>query len=224
MAKISHDPLRFEEALAAFRARVPITDDELAELLDEETERAFWVAGITQADIVAQVFDAIDRAIEEGTTFDEFESDVSDALERSWGAEIPGRLETIFRTNLAGAYNRGRYRILTHPAVKRERPYWRLDVIDDDRTSDICEELIDTVLPQDDPFWSSHYPPLHHACRTHISALTEEEAAEAGGPTDAPDVEADDGFGALPGDDDWTPDLSGYPEDLVDLMLDKLDL
>jgi len=164
---VPDDPLQFTEAIAALRDRVPMTEAEFDELTEAEQEYAFTIANVTQADLVADAYEAIERAVRDGTTFEDFKDDVGDALEESWGGEIPGRLETIFRTNVQGAYNTGRYRQMTAPAVADARPYWRFDGVRDGATSkDICLPIIKAgvVLAADDPWWNGHYPPLHPNC------------------------------------------------------------
>lgn len=221
---ISSDPDAFEEAIKLFRARVPMTKKEWAQLDDEARQRAFTVARVAQADVLAQTWEAIDRAIENGTTFEDFVADAGDQLEASWGTEIPGRLETIFRTNVMGAYNAGRMELITDPAVMEDRPFWRFDAINDSRISDFCEPLDGKVMAADDPFWASHTPPLHFNCRSVITPLTPEEAQEAGLTEKAPSVEAADGFGAMPsGLGDYEPDLAAYPEGIRDRVGESFD-
>jgi SPP1 gp7 family putative phage head morphogenesis protein len=221
------DPAEFKEAIEAFRKRVPMSDAEWETLTTGEREYAFKVAQVAQADVVTQVYEAIDRAVTKGTTFEAFKASVAESLETSWGGEKPGRLETIFRTNVLGAYNEGRHAIFTAPAVKRARPYWRFDGIEDARQSSICEALSKAggvLLPVDDPFWKSHVPPLHHNCRSTVVALSAEEAADEGVNDEAPDAEPDEGFGAAPGKEglDWDPDLSVYPAAIADELGDRL--
>jgi SPP1 gp7 family putative phage head morphogenesis protein len=221
---IPADPKRFEEAIDAFRKRVPIRKDEWETLTRQEREYAFTVAEVAQADLVTDVYEAIDKAISAGTTLEEFKRDVGAKLEDAWGEPRAARVETIFRTNVLGAYNEGRHAILTAPAVKEARPYWRFDAVEDSRTSDICDELDGTILPADDPFWDSHTPPLHFQCRSVLTPLSEEEATDEGENDEAPDAEPDEGFGAAPSreGEDWEPDLSEYPEEIADELGDRL--
>lgn len=212
-AEVDDDPVKFQAAIDAFRARVPMTDDEYEELEENEREFAFTVANVAQAELVADVYEAVARAIEDGTDLDDFKDQIGDALEESWGGEEPGRLENIFRTNVMGAYNAGRYAEATEPAVKAERPYWRMDGIGDDRQTDICEACDGVCLPADDPWWQTHYPPLHYQCRDHVSTLTEEQARSAGITASPPDIKAMPGFGAAPssGGTDWEPSTEDMP-------------
>jgi SPP1 gp7 family putative phage head morphogenesis protein len=171
------------------------------------------VADVAQVDLVADVYEAVSRAIEDGTTLEDFQDQIGDALEESWGGEEPGRLENIFRTNVMGAYNAGRYEAATAPAVLAERPYWRMDGIGDDRQTEICQACDGVVLPADHPWWQTHYPPLHFQCRDHVTTLTEEQARDAGITSSPPAVQPEPGFGAAPSGEgsDWEPDTSDLP-------------
>lgn len=223
-AEIPDDPNHFHEAIEAFRRRVPLTEEEFAALEEAEQEFGFTVAGVAQADVVAAVYEAIDRAVSTGTTFEDFKDEIGASLSEAWGGESPSRLETVFRTNVMSSYNDGRYKVMTSAVVKEARPYWRADVIDDSRTSDICEDLIDVILPADDPFWSTHQPPLHPNCRSHLTPLSEEEAREEGVDTEPPDVDVADGFGRAPSTegDKWHPDLEDYPAPIAEILRDRL--
>lgn len=221
---VSSDPEKFAEAVRAFRARVPMTEAQFSQLTEEAQQRAFTVARVAQADVVTQAWEAIDRAVEQGTTFEDFVADVGDQLESSWGGEIPGRLETVFRTNVMGAYNAGRMELINDPDVKEARPFWRFDGIGDSRQSEICEPLDGTVLAADDPFWAKHTPPLHFNCRSVITPLDPEEAAELGISEKTPDTAAADGFGAMPDTSDaFAPDLKAYPPALRERVRESFD-
>ena len=67
------------------------------------------------------------------------------------------RLRTIFETNIRMSYAHGRWQRIDR--VKKARPYLRYVAIDDDRTRPQHRAWHGTVLPVDDPFWRSHYPP-----------------------------------------------------------------
>jgi SPP1 gp7 family putative phage head morphogenesis protein len=220
---VTDDPAEFEEAVRAFRRRVPMPDWKWDALTQAEREFAFKVAGAAQADLATEAWEAMDRAIAEGTTLDAFKKQVGAQLEAAWGRKDPARLETIFRTNALGAYNAGRHEILSHPEVRKARPYLRFDGIDDDRQTEICAALDGTIRPADDPFWHTHSPPLHFQCRSVLVPLSEEEAEEEGIDTKGPDVDADDGFGKPPTvGGDWEPDPKDYPGPIGAQLEEKL--
>lgn len=209
--EVTDDPDKFKEAIKAFRKRVPMTEDMWDRLSESEREFAFTVGGVVQADLVTDAWLAIDRAITDGTTFEDFKSEVGAGLEAAWGGADPARLETVFRTNTQMAYTGGRHEILSHPTVKQARPYWRWDDVDDSREDDLCAGLHGVVLPADDPFWNTRHPPLHFGCRCEITPLSKDEAEDEGISEDRPDVDADEGFGRRPSESDWTPDVAAYP-------------
>jgi SPP1 gp7 family putative phage head morphogenesis protein len=206
----------YAEAIASVRKRVPVPRATWDAMQVEERAHAFTVAEVARTNVLQSVLDAIDKAVEKGTAITDFRAEVADKLIDQWGGEIPGRVETIFRTNIQTAYAEGRHAINSAPAVKEARPYWRYDDTDNDRECDECHECHGTVLAADDPAWSKMYPPLHHQCECTVTALTPEEAQDEGIDEEGPDVEADEGFGHEPSSigSDWAPDLTNIDPEL----------
>lgn len=226
MAEPPADPDRYDEAIRAFRARVPLTDPEFRKLEADQRQRAFWVAGVTQARTVQEVMDSIGRAIENGTTLEEFKAEAGAKLAEAWGGANAPRLETVFRTNVMGAYNGGRTEVFDDPEIRKARPYLRFEAVGDSRTTEICEALDGTVLPADDPFWNTHTPPLHYNCRSIVTPLSPEEAEDEGiaeGPPDTGGAAPDEGFGQpqRPGDAE-EPDTEGFDEEIQDILKDRI--
>lgn len=214
------DPDKFKEAIDAWRARVPMTPDAFALLEEAERAHAFTVAGVTQANAVQEVFDAIERAIEHGTTLDDFKDEVGGTLAEAWAGEDAARTETLFRTSVMQSYNEGRDAIFSDPAVREVRPYLRVDGCSDNRQCDICGPLDGLVLPADDPFWATHKFPLHPGDRCVVTALTHEEAHDEGVSRGAPEAEPPaEGFGTHA---DYEPDLSGYDPAIRDALAERL--
>lgn len=198
--------------LAFLRERLEVTPEEYARLEDGAKARAFTAAGVADLDLVSQVWEAIDRAVRDGTTLEDFRADVGAQLEEAWGGADGWRLETIFRTNIQTAYSVGRQ--VQNARVRETHPYIRYDVVDDDRTSDICQPLIGLVVRADK---ATLHPPLHPNCRTDEVAITAEQAHALGVEDDLPDeVEPEDGFGQGL-DPDWKPDLSSRPVELASI-------
>jgi len=224
-AGITDDPVKFKEAIKAFRKKVPMTEDEWGELEADELQFAFTVANVTQLDLVVDVYEAITRAIENGTTLEDFKAEVGERLSEEWGGADGGLMETIFRTNVQGAYNGGRHAAADE--MRDTRPYWRFDVVLDARTSEnICRPCAALVLAADDGWWATHYPPLHPNCRSIATTLTQAEAEEEGISGSGPDVDVVSGFGIEPtgaGGGSWEPDPKDYPGDLGDALGDRLD-
>jgi SPP1 gp7 family putative phage head morphogenesis protein len=212
------DPDEFHTALDAMlqflKEKVGVPADQFYALEAQARQRAFAVSGVADLDIVSDVWEAIESAVKNGETLEDFRERVAEKLESEWGGENPGRIETIFRTNVQTAYSAGRQ--VQNSQAKDTHPYLGYSVVDDDRTSSICRPLLKVVVPQDSSFAASHHPPLHFNCRTDEVALTEAEARERGGADeDLPDVQADDGFGDPFAE--FEPDLSSKPPELANL-------
>lgn len=210
----------FDPAVAWFRARLPVTDDEYELLSGELRDLAFRIADVAQIDLVTQVWQALDRAIASGTTLEDFKHEIGEQLESAWGEDEPWRTETIFRTWVQRAYGAGRYALMTDELVREMRPFWRFVSVLDNRTSPICEELDGTTRPADDTWWKEHNPPLHHRCRSTVVSLTPEEAAEEGLTEDPPPIRPAPGFGRPP-IEPWEPDWSKYPPPLLNVLQRK---
>lgn len=159
---VTADPDRFDEALAWFESRFPVTEELLTDLGGYAGARAWTVAGVAQLDIVLELFVTIAAAIETGQSLSDWKKAAKPLLKKAWGDVSSHRLETIFRTNVQTAYNRGRY--VQMKRVSSTRPYWMFDAILDSRTTPTCTARDRVLLPQDHPWWSTNYPPLHHQC------------------------------------------------------------
>jgi SPP1 gp7 family putative phage head morphogenesis protein len=203
MWRVSAEPQRFDEAIDWFRQRVPLERSEWDQLTEQARRQAFTVSGVAELDVVADVHQALLRAVEEGTSYSEFRRAVAANLTSAWGRPQSARVRTIWQTNIQQAYSAGRYQQMTDPEMASARPYFMYDAVLDSRTSSICRNLNGTVLPQDDPFWDTHIPPLHFGCRSGLRSLTR-RAAESRGITATPPKEPPQtGFGARPQPGEW---------------------
>jgi SPP1 gp7 family putative phage head morphogenesis protein len=200
--KVSFDPDKFEDALAWFRQRTPMPARRYYVLETHARDKAFTVSQVAQMDVIQQVLTAIERAIDKGQDLRDFASEVGPALRRAWAGSVANpahRLETIFRTNTASAFSRGRDLQMDAPVVSAVRPWRLFDDTRDGRESDICKAIGGTVVRFDDPWLATHTPPLHQQCRTQLRALREEQARRrARWGEHPPPTEAAPGFGAKP--------------------------
>lgn len=210
-------PGKFDEALAFFRARVPITKKKWEKLSAENKAKAFTIANVTQLRIIADVHKSLTRAVSLGEPFAKWKARSGPALVDAWGGENPAHLETIFRNATQTAFSSGRMEQLTQVEALVKRPYWELVVVKDERNSPICAALraAKVVLPADHKFWQTHIPPLHHRCRTRIVSHTPDEADERGVSPRAPRVKAAEGWGADPRGEKVKVDLSDVPPALA---------
>lgn len=224
LGPITNDPIRFQEAIDALRDKVPMTQELFDQLTEEERQFAFTVANVTQADLVTDVLEAMETAVRDGTTFEEFQaSDVADRLTEAWGGE-GGRLEGLFRTTTMSAYNQGRFAQMTAPETLKARSYWRFDAIRDAVTCPICGPCNGVILPADHPWWRTRYPCLHPGCRCLVVPMTQKEAEDSGITTSPPDVTPVAGFGKAPSvrGSDYEPDPADYPDAISGTLEDRL--
>jgi len=211
------DVAEFTEAASWLLGRVPVTKQTWT-FLDENAQRkAFTVAGVAKADVIRDVLLSLDRAVANGETLEDFKKRVGQQLVDAWAGSVINpawRVETIFRTNAQLAYNAGRHRQMTEPAILKVRPYWRFDAILDNRVTRGCELADGTTLPHEHPWWGSNYPPRHFNCRSVVRSIRKKQA-EREGITQTPPTElAQDGFGALPDEAEWAPDTKRYPAEI----------
>jgi SPP1 gp7 family putative phage head morphogenesis protein len=209
---VTAEPQKFDEAVAWFADRFPITDD-LSEALGDYTgPRAWKIAGVAQLEVVQFVHDSLERAIASGIPFDEWQKEVEDELTKAWGRKDSARMQTIFINANQQSYNAGRWEQMTDPTVLSLRPFGMFDAVDDAHTTkEICKPLDGTILPLEQFEERGLCPQLHHRCRSGIRSLRESDANRRGGVTQTvPNAKPSEGFGAAPTVADWQPERSKY--------------
>ena len=144
-----------------WRGKVHLSPDEFKALADEVKGRAFAVSGIAKGDELNTVFQALQQAIDEGTSFAQFQEDCEEVFKRrGWHGKTPWRVDNIFRTNIQTAYNVGRYDQLQ--AEQDILPYWMYDAINDAVTRPAHGAMDNSVYPANHPIWRIWYPPNGH--------------------------------------------------------------
>lgn len=184
----------FAEQVAALRLRFvdlrPTArwDD----LVGAEHDRAFMVAGAVKADLLADLAAAVDRAVSDGASLEEFRRDFREIVERhgwhGWTGEgtrkgEAWRTRVIYRTNVATTYAAGRMAQLR----EADFPLWvyRHSGAEHPRLDHLSWDGI--VLPADHPFWAKHYPPNGWGCGCRVAgARSERGARRLGGDPDKP--------------------------------------
>lgn len=152
----------FDEAIAFFRDKISMPTARWTDLWQEMHGRAFTVAGALQRELLEDLRAAVDRAIADGTTIEDFRKDFDDIIDRHGWRYNGGRgwrTAVIYNTNLSVAYARGHYLQMTDPDVLRVRPYLRYVRSHAAEPRDEHLQWANVVLPADDPWWDTHYPP-----------------------------------------------------------------
>ena len=169
-------PVTPKEAIAFWKQRAKLTDDEARQLEKEARQRAFYVTGLAQEALVKLVSDALREALAQGGTIEAFQRRILPAIEKQgWHGS---RIENIFRTNMQIAYAAGRYKKMQ--AVKKTRPYWQYIAVMDKRVRQAHAALNGLVYPADHAFWDTNYPPNGFRCRCGVRTLSARQVDEMG--------------------------------------------
>jgi SPP1 gp7 family putative phage head morphogenesis protein len=151
----------------------------------KNNNRAFTVAKVMREDILKDIKDMVDKAVNEGITIDQFKKELTPKLQVKgwWGKQVidgkevqlgsPWRLKTIYSTNLNVGYAVGRYQELE--SAKEFAPYWQYVAVMDDRTRPEHALHHLKVYKADDPIWNIIYPPNGFNCRCSIRNYTQEQ-------------------------------------------------
>lgn len=160
--------------------------------------RGFTIAGVGNADLLGAVKTELVKALDEGTTLQDFQRAMPALFDR-YGvtALAPHRIDTIYRTNVQSAFGAARYRELTDPAVQGGFPYWRYVAILDSHTRPSHRALHGKIWRQDDPIWRRIYPPWDFNCRCAVQPVSAAELRERGWAVEGgpPDGDLSTGFG-----------------------------
>lgn len=162
----------FGEAIAYFRQKLNLPTKAWTDLWQAQHARAFVVAGAMKEDLVADLRNAVAKAIEQGTTLAEFRKDFDQIVARhgwSYKGKRGWRTGVIYNTNLRMAYAAGKWQQAEQ--LKARRPYLRYVAVLDRRTRPDHRDWHGTVLPMDHPWWKTHYPPNGWGCRCTVQQL-----------------------------------------------------
>ncbi|MDR2551443.1 MAG: hypothetical protein LBD10_14730 [Desulfobulbus sp.] len=201
--------LPFDEAEAFFRDKVNIPTKRWDDLKKGEHARGFMIAGAMRDDLLCDFRTAIDKAISQGTTLEEFRADFDGIVGRygwSYNGGRGWRTRVIYDTNLRTSYAAGRYQQMTDPDVLAYCPYWQYRHGDSSHPRLMHLAWDGLILRYDDPWWSTHYTPNGWGCTCFIEPRSQRDLARAGkdGPDQAPPIEIDPKTGAPMGiDQGW---------------------
>lgn len=194
-----------DEAASFFRGKGLRPTFSYADMLGEEHRTAFTIAKMMETDMLADVQESLNKAIDSGTAFKTWADDIEGFLQQRgwWGRQqmidpltgsiiearlgSPARLELIFRTNLQSAYAAGQWDMIEDQAA--EAPYLLYDAIDDGRTRPEHASWDGTVLRVTDNWWKSHTPPCGYNCRCSVIQLDKDDLEDLGiDQTEAPPI------------------------------------
>jgi hypothetical protein len=162
---------------------------------------------------LCMVADAL--SLDDDRPFDELRADLLARLRAAWDKD-GYRNAKVHEENANVAFLHATVSVLATDEVKKVWPYWRLYNPLDQRTSQLCDALANTVRPAGEAWWyDGRIPPLHFGgCRSLIEGLTLKEAHDIGVTNYYPVVQGDVHHGYGYGKPDFHPDLSKFPPEL----------
>ncbi len=203
-----HQP--FAEQVAFFRQKLNLPTERWDDLVHEEHDRAFMVAGAQGADLLADLNAAVLKSKEQGTGLNAFRKDFREIVAKhgwtGWTGEgsqagFNWRTKVIYQTNMATSYAAGRYQQLTDPELLSILPYWQYKHADGvlyPRPLHVAWNGL--TLPHDHPFWQTHFPPNGWGCHCRLIAVSKSDYLQAiangKGPANAPAAGNIDGIDA----------------------------
>jgi hypothetical protein len=168
----------------------------------DEHAHSFTVAKSAGFDVARDIRDALAKAIREGQDFKQFQSELEPTLRAKgwWGKKLvvdpetgelvkaqlgsAARLRTIYNANIRAAYAAGAWE--RAQATKRVLPYLEYVISTAMHKREEHLAWVGTILPVDDDWWATHYPPNGWNCQCRTRQISEWEAESRGYKPDEP--------------------------------------
>lgn len=166
----------FENQAKYFEKKLNLKTNSYLDVLGEEHDYFFMVAGANRNEVLNAFREAVDKAILEGESLADFRKRF-DHIVANTGWDYNGgrnwRSRMIYDTNVYGAYNRGR--LQQHLALAEEMPYWEYQHNDNAHPRLEHVSWDGLVLRADDPWWRYHYPIKAYGCHCTVIAHDEDD-------------------------------------------------
>lgn len=204
MPEIDIEPLPPAEAIRFFESKGFQVGFDWRDVWQQEHARAFTVAKAVRYDVLEDIRRAVDTALREGQTLQQFKRDLTPILQAHgwWGRQTvldsrtgelvtaqlgsPRRLQTIFDVNMRSARSAGRW--ARAQRTNDARPFLFYATALDERVRDQHRAWHAIVLPIDHEWWDTHYPPNGWRCRCIVMTLSQRDLERRGlAVSDTPD-------------------------------------
>lgn len=229
--------LPFERAIAFFLRKLNVPTAGWAELWADQHIKAFTVAGAVKADLIMDLREAVERALVDGESLQKFRERFDDIVAThgwTYRGSRKWRSDLILNTNLRTAYAAGRWEQIER--VKDRRPYMMYEHGHSKQPRIMHQSWDKLILPVDDPWWNTHYPPNGWGCKCRVRTLSERDMDRKGLTVKEPpndgtyewvDPKDENRRKIIPNGIDpgwdyhvgkqgtgWTPDFNAYPDRL----------
>ena len=176
----------FTDALNEFLERVPNIRLIVDRMSREQRQRAFWITGVEASTSLRRIQKQLGETLEARGGIRAFIGAVRD--DPAVANLTLQRLETVYRTNVMSALNRGTQEQLREPAVRGAVALLELNEIRDRRTrgapggryKGFHWQMDGFVETPDHPVWNVITPPNGYQCRATVSPMTWLQARRRG--------------------------------------------
>lgn len=180
-----------KDAIKYMEKKAIVPTEDWNQLKHGEHSHAFTVAHSFDCDILEDISGALLEAQKNGTTFETFKKEMMNNPKiTKWGGGVDKgddaaqakylnwRLQVMFETNMLTSYSAGRWRQQLRASTTR--PYLMYQQIERKSKRKSHEAFHNLVLPFDDPFWETYYPPNGWFCGCYVQSLSESQAKAKG--------------------------------------------
>lgn len=171
----------FQEQSRYFEKKLNLKTNSYLDVLGEEHDYFFVVAGANRNEVINAFREAVDQAIHHGETLESFRQRFDEIVEKT-GWDYNGgrnwRTRIIYDTNVYGAYNLGR--LQQHLDLADVMPYWEYQHNDNSHPRPEHVALDGTIHPATAPFWKYYYPIKAYGCHCTVIAHDEHDLKAMG--------------------------------------------
>jgi SPP1 gp7 family putative phage head morphogenesis protein len=160
--------IRFEDAIDDYikrRPKLAIGYLEVQRVYNIPGGAPFAAARSASEKLTERVQREIVRSIEEGEPADEVVKRIQENAREEFHDWSRAYAETVYRTNMATAYQAGEFRELQDPAVAEVIVGLEFSAVGDSDTRPEHAALDGMIAATTDPIWNPHSPPIGYNCR-----------------------------------------------------------
>jgi hypothetical protein len=171
----------FAEQIAFLRQKLNLPTERWDDIERMAHDRAFIVAGVLKADLLADFHRAIEKGASQGLGITEWRKDFKQIVFNhgwtGWTGEgtkagEAWRTKVIYQTNMSTSYAAGRWAQLNDPDLLAVRPYWQYHHRDGVlHPRPLHQSWNGLTLPHDHVFWKTHFGPNGWGCHCYVTAV-----------------------------------------------------
>jgi len=181
MPEVTLGSVPFNEAIDHFRSKLDLPTQYYDDIIGQVHAKAFTVAGAAKASLISDIRSSVDEAIDNGTTITDFRKSFDETVAKhgwSYRGKRGWRTRVIYDNNLRTSRMAGRWEQFQR--TKKTRPYLQYLTAGDQRVRPEHASWGNVVLPVDDSFWNTHFPPNGWGCRCTARTLSQRQLERSG--------------------------------------------